>query len=207
MVSQKFRSISLTRVGITELLDPIIKILSSTSVVLKSSRDNIEMILRGALLLPRSQKFRVGRNTQFIGASSNFSFGKNICIYGNTYMNASGDQGQIKVGDNTHIDQFCVLYGQGRLEIGLNCAISSGVIIYTQSNSDVMKDGTPVVKQPTVYSPVIIEDGCWLGAGCRILPGVTIGSGATIGAGAVVLDDVKPGSTVVGVPAKLVNRK
>ena len=42
-----------------------------------------------------------------------------------------------------------------------------------------------------------------IGTGAVIMGGVTIGAGALIGAGAVVTRDVKPGSVVAGVPARL----
>lgn len=47
-----------------------------------------------------------------------------------------------------------------------------------------------------------IGDGVFIGAGARILGGITVGDGAVVGANAVVIDDVPPGVTVVGVPAR-----
>ncbi len=46
-----------------------------------------------------------------------------------------------------------------------------------------------------------IGSGVTLAAGCRVLGPVTVGAGATVGANAVVMHDVAPGDTVVGVPA------
>src|SRR6185369_9532517 len=40
------------------------------------------------------------------------------------------------------------------------------------------------------------------GAGAKIIGGVTIGDGARVGANAVVVHDVAPDTTVVGIPAK-----
>ncbi len=51
-------------------------------------------------------------------------------------------------------------------------------------------------------APVLGAD-VYVGAGARILGGVTIGDGARIGANAVVLKDVPPGCTAVGVPARI----
>ena len=48
----------------------------------------------------------------------------------------------------------------------------------------------------------VIGDGAVLSAGCRVLGAITIGEGAVVGANAVVVDDVAPGTTVVGVPAR-----
>jgi serine O-acetyltransferase len=50
----------------------------------------------------------------------------------------------------------------------------------------------------------MIEDGVTLAVGCRVLGAITIGEGATIGANAVVLNDVEPGSTMVGIPARAI---
>jgi len=43
-----------------------------------------------------------------------------------------------------------------------------------------------------------------LGAGATLLGNIRIGEGAKVGAGSVVLQDVAPGATVAGVPAKIV---
>lgn len=50
--------------------------------------------------------------------------------------------------------------------------------------------------------PTLVERRASIGSGATILGGVTIGAEATVGAGAVVVDDVAPGATVVGNPAR-----
>ena len=47
----------------------------------------------------------------------------------------------------------------------------------------------------------ILEDGVLVGSGAQVLQYLRIGTGAKIGAGAVVVRNVEPNSTVVGVPA------
>ena len=49
-----------------------------------------------------------------------------------------------------------------------------------------------------------VRKGVLIGAGAKILGNVNIGEGSKIGAGSVVLDDVPPHSTAVGVPAEVV---
>ena len=51
-------------------------------------------------------------------------------------------------------------------------------------------------RHPKVMSGVLI------GAGAKLIGNIKIGTGAKIGAGSVVLDDVEPHTTVVGVPAR-----
>jgi sugar O-acyltransferase (sialic acid O-acetyltransferase NeuD family) len=41
-----------------------------------------------------------------------------------------------------------------------------------------------------------------VGAGARILPGISVGDDVTVGAGAVVVNDIAPSLTVMGIPAK-----
>jgi serine O-acetyltransferase len=45
-----------------------------------------------------------------------------------------------------------------------------------------------------------------LGAGSAVLGNIRVGNCAKIGAGSVVLDDVPPHCTVVGVPARVVSQ-
>ena len=45
-----------------------------------------------------------------------------------------------------------------------------------------------------------------IGAGAKLLGNIKIGEGAKIGAGSVVLSDVPPHTTFVGVPAKQVGK-
>lgn len=55
-------------------------------------------------------------------------------------------------------------------------------------------------RHPTVGDNVMIS------AGAKVLGSFTIGANSKIGAGSVVLEEVPPGSTVVGVPGRVVKR-
>jgi serine O-acetyltransferase len=52
-----------------------------------------------------------------------------------------------------------------------------------------------------------IGDGVLVGAGAKILGPITIGNSAKIGANAVVLQNVPPGATAVGIPARIVSSR
>ena len=52
-------------------------------------------------------------------------------------------------------------------------------------------------RHPTLGDDVIV------GSGAQILGPITVGAGARVGANSVVLRDVPPGATVVGIPAKI----
>jgi serine O-acetyltransferase len=49
-------------------------------------------------------------------------------------------------------------------------------------------------------------DGVFIGNNANVLGNITIGENSRVGAGSVVLNDVPPNSTVVGVPAHIVYR-
>lgn len=85
--------------------------------------------------------------------------------------------------------------------IGERVAIGPSVTICTvthQIGPESARAGQPVNK------PVVIGDGCWLGASVTVLPGVTIGRGCVIAAGAVVREDCDPNGLYAGVPARRV---
>lgn len=50
-----------------------------------------------------------------------------------------------------------------------------------------------------------VDEGAFLGAAATVLPGIFVGAGSTVAAGAVVVNDVPPGATVVGVPARVID--
>jgi serine O-acetyltransferase len=49
-----------------------------------------------------------------------------------------------------------------------------------------------------------VEDNVFISAGAKVLGAVTLGKNSKIGAGSVVLKDVPPNSTVVGIPGRVV---
>ena len=79
----------------------------------------------------------------------------------------------------------------GSAVIGRNCTVMSGVVIGSVRGK---KGGAPK-----------IGDNVVLSAGAKIIGNVTIGDNVMVGAGAVVTKDVPNNSTVVGVPARVIN--
>jgi UDP-2-acetamido-3-amino-2,3-dideoxy-glucuronate N-acetyltransferase len=76
--------------------------------------------------------------------------------------------------------------------------------VFIGPNAVLTDDKYPVVNNPSyLHQPPILEDDTSIGAGAVICPGVRIGKGAMVGAGAVVVEDVPSFTTVVGVPAKV----
>ena len=98
------------------------------------------------------------------------------------------------IGENVFIDHgIGVVIGETTI-IGNNVTIYQGVTLGGVSLN-------PGKRHPT------IEDDVTIGAGAKILGNITIGKGSKIGANSVVVKDVPPYSTVVGIPGKVIKRK
>ncbi len=96
-----------------------------------------------------------------------------------------------KIGKGLFIDHgMGVVIGE-TAEIGDNCTLYQGVTL-----GGTGKDHGK--RHPTLGSNVLV------GAGAKILGPFKVGDNARVAAGAVVLDEVPPNATAVGVPARIV---
>ncbi len=87
-------------------------------------------------------------------------------------------------------------HGQG-VVIGQTAVVREGCLIY----QGVTLGGTGKEsgkRHPTLEKNVVV------GAGAKILGNITIGENSRIGAGSVVMQNVPPGCTVVGIPGRIV---
>lgn len=93
--------------------------------------------------------------------------------------------------------RFFIDHGAG-VVIGETTDISDDVLLY----QGVVLGGTSLKKgkrHPT------LEDNVVVGAGAIVLGAIKIGSGARIGSGSVVVKAVPPGTTVVGIPGRIID--
>ncbi|MFC1509777.1 serine O-acetyltransferase [Candidatus Omnitrophota bacterium] len=99
-----------------------------------------------------------------------------------------------KIGKRVFID-----HGMG-IVIGETTQIGDDTLLY----KGVVLGGTSLEKgkrHPTIGKNVVI------GSNACVLGPVNIGDGAKIGSNSVVIKDVPPGATVVGIPGKIVEKK
>jgi maltose O-acetyltransferase len=105
----------------------------------------------------------------------------------------------LTIGSGTYINADCFFECRTEsIEIGANCNIAAGAMFCTGTH--LIGDETRRAGDAT-RGPIVVEDGCWLGARVTVLPGVTIARGCVVGAGAVVTRDTLPHGLYVGVPA------
>ncbi len=87
--------------------------------------------------------------------------------------------------------------------------LGDGVIVNTNASIDhdcTVGDYVHVAPGVAIAGGVTIGQRTLIGIGARVLPGVTIGDDVVVGGGAVVVRDVADGMTVVGNPARPIER-
>jgi serine O-acetyltransferase len=95
--------------------------------------------------------------------------------------------------------RFFIDHGMG-VVIGETAEIGDDVLLY----QGVTLGGTGKEcgkRHPTIGNHVVV------GTGAKVLGNILVGDGSRIGAGSVVVRPVPPGSTVVGIPGKVVRRR
>ncbi|WP_295857886.1 gamma carbonic anhydrase family protein [uncultured Oscillibacter sp.] len=98
------------------------------------------------------------------------------------YAVLRGDWGPIEVGENTNIQDHCLLHEETR--IGRGCTVGHGAILHGCT----------------------VGDNTLIGMGSIVLNGARIGNDCLVGAGALVTGklDAPDGSMILGSPARVV---
>jgi len=138
---------------------------------------------------------------------------------------------QIEIGDNSRIDDFCVL--SGKIKIGRNvhiapfCLVAGGekgiifedfsglayhVQVFTQSDDysgrTLTNPTIPDEYKNETKKEIIIGKHSIVGAGSIIMPGVILAEGTSVGAMSLVRKNTEEWSIYLGNPAKkIANRK
>lgn len=128
------------------------------------------------------------------------SFGKKARIYGKIHIIKPEN---IFLGENSTLNEGCVLNAREKIQIGKNVHISAYSFLLT---AGLEKNLNTQQNRDHFAAQIIIEDGVWIGAQAIILPGVRIGKNSIIGAGAVVTKNVPQNVIMAGVPAKQIGK-
>ncbi|WP_221399887.1 acetyltransferase [Clostridium perfringens] len=106
---------------------------------------------------------------------------------------------EVKIGQGTIIYEGVI--------ISPNVIIGNHVIVSPKSgigHDSVIKDYVSVLWNVSISGNDLIEEGALLGSSSTVIQGKIIGKSSIVGAGAVVINDVEPKKTVVGIPAKFI---
>lgn len=124
---------------------------------------------------------------------------KGSSIYDSSYV-----FGDVSVGDNTWVGPMVILDGSGgKLSIGKNCSISSGVQIYTHQT---VKWAITGGKAEYEKKGVMIGDNCYIGPYTVVEMGSKIGKCSIIGTHSFVNSTIPAYSIAFGTPARVVGK-
>jgi maltose O-acetyltransferase len=104
----------------------------------------------------------------------------------------------IEMGDYSGLEYECVVLNEAKVTIGARTAVGTQSMLVTGSHE--IGDGHRRTG-PASPLPIVIGNGCWIGARVLVLPGVTIGDGCIIGAGSMVTSYCEAHGIYMGSPA------
>lgn len=110
----------------------------------------------------------------------------------------------LQIGDGVFVGRNTVVVAAWEVSIGSRTLIAEHCTVRDGDHqaSASARDSESQLR----LSPVSIGPAVWIGAGARVLRGSTVGEGAVVGANSVVKGNVEADSTVVGAPARPVQR-
>ena len=116
----------------------------------------------------------------------------------------TGGVGDIEIGSNCYINSGTVLYSGNGISVGndvliaSNCTIAATGHKYSDSSKSIRAQGFPDSR-----GGVLIEDDVWIGANSVILDGSVIHKGAVVGANSLVRGELVSNGVYFGSPAVL----
>jgi acetyltransferase-like isoleucine patch superfamily enzyme len=149
----------------------------------------------------------LGRNSVINAYSVNgVVIGDRVTIRENAWVQCSSHPSSpgegLDIGPETYIGPSVILGIGGKILIGARCQIGSGVTMVAENHA-IDGNGRPSATEVTRIG-IVIGDDCWIGHRATVLDGVVLGNGCIVGAGAVVTKSFPAGSTIVGVPGRIV---
>ena len=107
----------------------------------------------------------------------------------------------LKLGANVWLGEGVWIDNLARVEVGSNVCISQGAFVLT-GNHDYKRPAFDLIT-----SPVVIEDGAWVGARSVICPGVTLATHSVVTVGSVMTRDGDAFTIYAGNPAAPVRKR
>jgi acetyltransferase-like isoleucine patch superfamily enzyme len=117
------------------------------------------------------------------------------------FCTINNGMGNVIIGQNTLIGMGNVIIGP--VSIGNDVILAQNIVV-SALNHDYRDATKPIREQKILFSPIVIEDECWIAANAVVTSGVTIGKHSVIGAGSVVTKSIPPYSVAVGNPARVI---
>ena len=108
---------------------------------------------------------------------------------------------KLSIGDYTWIGEGSVIENLAQVSLGNSVCLSQDCMLMT-GNHNYKKTSFDLF-----VSPIIVEDGAWIGARAVVSPGITIASHAIITLGSVITKNTEPYTIYQGNPAMKVGER
>ena len=106
------------------------------------------------------------------------------------------------IEDNVFIDP--TNYGLLTIEQGVTISRNVTLLVHDYSISRIFVQNNENVTCAGIFKPIVLKEGCFVGAGSIILPGTTVGKNSIIGAGSIVKGSIPDNVVAAGNPAKVI---
>jgi len=133
---------------------------------------------------------------------SGISIGSGTLVFGRLELTGRGSiQRRLRIGALCSINSPAFFDLNADVTIGDHVSLGHHAVLVTSNHDIGLAAHRGGLLKP---APIVIEDGCLIGARVTILPGVRIGRSAVVAPGSLVAADVPPHKLVGGVPARVV---
>jgi len=117
-------------------------------------------------------------------------------------------RGEILIGSDIHIAQFCIIIGFGGLVIEDKVVLSANTKLYSHtntaynlSNKSEVISLMPYSSAPFLNAPIILKKNVWLGLNTIVMPNVVIGVNSFSASNSLIMNSFYENSYIVGQPA------
>ncbi len=110
------------------------------------------------------------------------------------------------IGNNTSIGRGTLISTHQYIEIGSDVMIAEYVCIH-DNNHNFDNLNALIANQGFKVSPIMIGNGCWIGAHAIILQGSTLGENCILGAGSILTKKIPKEMVIAGNPAKVLHSR
>lgn len=116
------------------------------------------------------------------------------------------DGATLSLGNDVFIGPGVIISAHRAISIGKDSLVAEYVSIYDNEHgwADTRK---PIREQGYTKATCTIGNGCWIGAGAKILIGGALGDDCILGAGTVLKKSIPPGVVAAGVPARIIKHR
>ena len=150
--------------------------------------------LRWGRALSVSGLFKKRNDTQIIiSGGGKMVLKRGVSFKRNVSLTATAG-GVLQIGEGVSFNRNCIVICRNEIRIEDGTIFGPNVAVYDHDHVYSKEGILPGYKNGSV----VIEKGCWIGAGAIILRNTHIGEGCVIGAGTVVKGDIPAHSLVTG---------